>query len=223
MKKTVLITGASSGIGWSLTQKFLNENYIVIGGSRSGKIEGIANTDLYVVPLDVTDEKSIFEAGKSIRAQFSSIDLLINNAGVGLDLATFKPEMELLKATFETNVFGLIHFTESILDLIPAKGTIFTISSVMGMLNRESLLANATAYRMSKAAVNMYTKTLAARLADQNINVNAIHPGWVKTNMGGEGAAITPEFSANGIFQLYEKNIPTATFWDAEHQTQMNW
>ena len=85
------------------------------------------------------------------------------------------------------------------------------------------MLPNATAYRMSKSALNMYTKTLSARLVERNIKVVSIHPGWVKTDMGGEDAAITPDFCANGIYQLYLKNVPTNSFWAAETQTQLNW
>lgn len=91
------------------------------------------------------------------------------------------------------------------------------------MLNRDSILPNATAYRMSKSALNMYTKTLSVRLSERNINVISIHPGWVKTDMGGQEADITPEFSANGIYELYQKQLPSGTFWAAENQVQLNW
>ncbi|MDI9309715.1 MAG: SDR family NAD(P)-dependent oxidoreductase [Limnohabitans sp.] len=221
--KKVVITGANRGIGLALVTKFLNEGFAVIGTSRSKDAFTISHPDLRIIALDLTSQLSIENAVNDIKSIFGTIDLLVNNAGVGLDLDSEIPEDELIRATFETNVFGLINFTEAVKDLLKEGGTVFNISSVMGMLNREKLVPNATAYRMSKSAVNMYTKTLSARLMDKNIKVVSIHPGWVKTDMGGIEADITPEFSANGIYNLYKQDIPTNTFWAAETQTQLNW
>lgn len=221
--KTVIITGANRGIGLALVQKFLTEGFKVIGTSRTGEIKTEINSNFQCLKLDVTSTESINELITFVKKQNLKIDLVINNAGVGLDLDSENPEIDIIKQTFDTNVFGLISFTESIKDFIISGGTIFNISSVMGMLNRDKILPNATAYRMSKSALNMYTKTLSARLLEKNIKVVSIHPGWVKTDMGGQEADITPEFCANGIFQLYLKDIPTNSFWAAETQSQLNW
>ncbi|MBP9793957.1 MAG: SDR family NAD(P)-dependent oxidoreductase [Flavobacterium sp.] len=223
MTKKVVITGGYRGIGFALVTKFLAEGFQVIATSRTGEIPVLNHPNLFVVTLEITSEDSIQRAVSDIRAKFQTIDLLINNAGVGLDLDQYHPEIDIIKSTFETNVFGLLHFTESCLDLIADGGTIFNISSVMGMLNRDKIVPNATAYRMSKSAVNMYTKTLSARLQERKINVVSIHPGWVKTDMGGEEADITSEFSASRIFELYQKRLPTGTFWAAENQVELNW
>ncbi|MES2811826.1 MAG: SDR family NAD(P)-dependent oxidoreductase [Bacteroidota bacterium] len=222
MSKKVVITGGNRGVGFALVSKFLAEGFQVMATSRTGEI-AINHSNLFVVQLDVTSESSIHTAVSDIKEKFKTIDFLINNAGVGLDLDQYHPEVDIVKSTFETNVFGLLNFTESCLDLIVDGGTIFNISSVMGMLNRDKIVPNATAYRMSKSAVNMYTKTLSARLQERNINVNSIHPGWVKTDMGGAEADITPEFSANGIFELYQKKLPSGTFWAADNQVELNW
>ena len=223
MTKKVVITGGYRGIGFALVTKFLAEGFQVIATSRTGEIPVLNHPNLFVVTLEITSEDSIQRAVSDIRAKFQTIDLLINNAGVGLDLDQYHPEIDIIKSTFETNVFGLLQFTESCLDLIADGGTIFNISSVMGMLNRDIIVPNATAYRMSKSAVNMYTKTLSARLQERKINVVSIHPGWVKTDMGGEEADITSEFSASRIFELYQKRLPTGTFWAAENQVELNW
>lgn len=223
MRKTVFITGGNTGIGFALVQKFLKENYVVIATSRNGKIADITSEHLTVLPLEITDTTSVENCISTLKNQNIQIDLLINNAGVGLDLDQEQPDLGLIRKTFDTNVFGIIHLTEELLKLMPDGSSIFCISSIMGMMNREHLLPNATAYRMSKAALNMYVRTLAARLLDKNIRVNAIHPGWVKTRMGGEEAEITPDFSANGIYTLFKKNIATGTFWSAERVEQMNW
>lgn len=223
MKKKVVITGGNRGVGFALVSKFLAEGFQVIATSRNGRVETIQHPDLYVVALEITSTVSINNAVSLIKEKFGTIDFLINNAGVGLDLDQYHPEIDIVKNTFETNVFGLLNFTESCLEIINDGGTIFNISSVMGMLNRDKIVPNATAYRMSKSAVNMYTKTLSARLQERNINVISIHPGWVKTDMGGEEADITPEFSASRIFELYQKRVPTGTFWAAENQVELNW
>lgn len=220
--KIVLITGANSGIGNALTKKLIAENYIVIGTSRNGKIENINSKNLFVVPLDLTNQESITNANTLIRNSFKGIDILINNAGIAPDLDTTKPDIESLRLTFETNVFGLVHFTETILDLVVDTGKILNISSIMGTLNRVTKV-DSTAYRMSKSALNMYTKTLSARVNNKNITVNSIHPGWVKTKLSTANAPLTTEFSANGIFKLLETNMGTGTFWNAELQEEMVW
>ena len=220
--KIALITGANTGIGNALTQKLIAENYFVVGTSRNGKIENINSENLFVVELDLTNQKSIENANKIIRNKFKGIDILVNNAGIGPDLGKREPDLESLRLTFETNVFGLVNFTETVLDLVNENGKILNISSIMATLNLTSKI-DSTAYRMSKAALNMYTKTLSARLKERNIDVNSIHPGWVNTKLSREGAPLTTEFSANGIFKLIETKMETGTFWNAELQEKMLW
>lgn len=220
--KIALITGANSGIGNALAEKLIAENYFVIGTSRNGKIENISSENLFVIALDLTNQSSIENANSIIRNKFKGIDILVNNAGIAPDLDKIKPDLESLKLTFETNVFGLVNFTETMLDFVNENGKILNISSIMATLNQVSKI-DSTAYRMSKSALNMYTKTLAARLNDKNINVNSIHPGWVQTKLSTEGAPLTTEFSANGIFKLLETEMETGTFWNAELQEKMLW
>ena len=170
----------------------------------------------------MTNQKSIENANKIIRNKCNGIDILVNNAGIAPDLDKTEPDLESLRATFETNVFGLVNFTETVLDLVNQNGKILNISSIMATLNIISKI-DSTAYRMSKSALNMYTKTLSARLKDRNIGVNSIHPGWVKTKLSTEGAPLSTEFSANGIFKLIETEMKTGTFWNAELQEEMSW
>lgn len=133
-----------------------------------------------------------------------------------------EPDLESLRLTFETNVFGLVSFNETILDLVKKNGKILNISSIMATCNIISKI-DSTAYRMSKSALNMYTKTLSARLKDRNISVNSIHPGWVNTKLSTAGAPLSTEFSANGIFKLIETEMGTGNFWNAELQEKMLW
>jgi NAD(P)-dependent dehydrogenase (short-subunit alcohol dehydrogenase family) len=221
IQKTVLITGANSGIGNALAQKLITEGCFVIGTSRNGKIENINSENLFVIELEITSDESIQNANLLIKSRFKGIDILVNNAGIAPDLDTDLLKMDSLKATFETNVFGLVNFTETILDCINDGGQIINISSIMGTLNRVVKI-DSTAYRMSKTAVNMYTKTLAERLLNR-IKVISFHPGWVQTKLATDYAPLTPEFSANGIFSLLEKDLPTGSFWNAETQEEMVW
>lgn len=220
--KIALITGANSGIGNALAQKLISENYFVIGTSRNGEIKNINSKNLFVIELDLTNQKSIESANKIIRGKFKGIDLLINNAGIAPDLDKNEPDLVSLKSTFETNVFGLVNFTETILDLVNKNGKVLNISSIMATLNSVSKI-DSTAYRMSKSALNMYTKTLSARLIDRNIAVNSIHPGWVNTKLSTKGAPLSTEYSANGIFKLIQTEISTGAFWNAELQEKMLW
>ena len=220
--KIVLITGANSGIGNALAEKLIAENYFVIGTSRNGKIENIKSENLFVVELDLTNQKSIENANLIIRTKFNGIDILVNNAGIAPDLDRTEPDLESLRLTFETNVFGLVSFNETILDLVKKNGKILNISSIMATFNIISEI-DSTAYRMSKSALNMYTKTLSARLKDRNISVNSIHPGWVNTKLSTAGAPLSTEFSANGIFKLIETEMGTGNFWNAELQEKMLW
>lgn len=220
--KIVLITGANSGIGNALAERLIAENYFVIGTSRNGKIENISSENLFVIALDLTSQNSIENANSIIRNKFKGIDILVNNAGIAPDLDKIKPDLESLKLTFDTNVFGLVNFTETVLDFVNENGKILNISSIMAVLNDISKI-DSTAYRMSKSALNMYTKTLSARLKAKNINVNSIHPGWVQTKLSTDGAPLTTEYSANGIFKLIETEMGTGTFWNAESQEKMLW
>ncbi|RZL06382.1 MAG: SDR family NAD(P)-dependent oxidoreductase, partial [Hymenobacter sp.] len=116
--KTAVVTGANSGIGFALTQKLLAEGYRVIGTSRSGQIADFSHPNLTVVTLDVTSDASIEQAVAQISQLAPSLDLLVNNAGVGADLGTIVPERQLLRDTFATNVDGTILFTEPMLPLV---------------------------------------------------------------------------------------------------------
>lgn len=221
-KQIALITGANSGIGNALARKLISENYFVIGTSRNGEIDSINSKELFTIPLDITSESSIENANHLVRNKIKKIDVLINNAGIGPDMNQAIPDVITLRSTFETNVFGLVNFTESILDLINEGGKIINISSIMSVLSRTSI-SGSPAYRMSKAALNMYTKLLSERLTDRNITVNSVHPGWVKTKITTTNAPLTPEDSANYIFLLLKQNLPTGTFWNAETQKEMSW
>ena len=206
--KLALVTGANKGIGLETARQLAQQKITVLLGSRNAA-KGVAaaeklrkeGLDVRPIALDVSNPKSIQEAAKSVEQEFGRLDILVNNAGIMLDDPTKKVSeqtIETWKQTFETNVFGLIATTQAFLPLLKKSeaGRIVNLSSILGS---NTLHGDPTsfiydfklpAYNVSKTAVNAWTVQLAYELRDTSIKVNAAHPGWVKTEMGGEGAQL---------------------------------
>ncbi|WP_341840086.1 SDR family NAD(P)-dependent oxidoreductase [Chitinophaga caseinilytica] len=197
---TALITGANAGIGLALSARLLGQGYRVIGTSRSGYIDALSHPQFFCLQLDVRDPASIEACRQSLAGMSTSIDLLINNAGVADDVFQTVPERTSFENTFSTNVTGLVFFTEAVIGLVPPGGQVINISTDMSLLTEIAM--NGPAYRMSKGAVNIYTKMLAQRLTEKKITVTAVHPGWVRTKLGGDQAPLLPEASAAGILDI---------------------
>jgi NAD(P)-dependent dehydrogenase (short-subunit alcohol dehydrogenase family) len=212
--KKVLVTGASNGIGFELAKKLLAEGTEVIAVTRSGKVGDLTHPNLTVFQGDISNTESINKVTQQIEAAGIKLDVLVNNAGVGLDLGDEVPTADLLNATFATNTTGTVLFTEALLNSLNDGGQIVFLSTAMALLRNAA--PNAPAYRMSKAAINMYAVMLSQRLAERKIRVTALHPGWVQTRMGGETAPVTIEKSVNGIFKAITENTETGKFWNIE-------
>lgn len=211
-QKIVFITGASRGIGRALAEKFLKEGFSVIGTSTSGKAE-YSNKNLTILKLDVSSTRSIESCVSSFVKLDNKIDVLINNAGIW----SGKNEdpniyMDLLRKVLEVNLIGTIDLTERLIPFLNDSGKIINISSRAGSLGHTKYV-NYPDYRISKAALNMYTKTLATKLEPRNILVASIHPGWVETDMGGKGADLKPAEAAENIFKRIITLKETGQFW----------
>ena len=223
MKKTVLITGASKGIGFALAEQFLNKGDIVIGTSRTGEIENIFHSSFQALKLDLSDNESIKRLYVFLEDRNITIDILINNAGIGPDLDTIRPDIESFRQTFDVNSTGTVFLTEQLLKHINVGGKIINISSKMGSIELCEL-TDSVAYRMSKAALNMYTKTLTNRLLDKQF-VAAVHPGWVRTTISKSNVngRLSPEESAQKIYDFVVSDFKTGIFWNVETQTECKW
>lgn len=211
--KTVLITGASRGIGKALAERFLQNGDFVFGTSTSGVLP-IDHDRLLMLQLDLANSESISACTKSIIDLGKNIDILINNAGIwsGVD-SNPTIDIERLRKTMEVNCFGTIDFTERLIPQMNRGGHIINISSRMGSLEYcEKGGIDWPDYKISKCALNIVTRILAGRLAD-TITVSSVHPGWVKTDMGGDDADIEPEEAAEDIFALANSNVETGQFW----------
>ena len=204
--ETVLITGASRGIGLELCQQFLNCGFNVLAtyrGSPSSALQTLAEAEqLTLYALEVLDQNSIDSLSAALREQ--PIDILINNAGV---LGPDKQELDGLDVkgwldTFAVNSIAPLTVSMALLENLKQadNARIITITSQMGSLNRQS--TGKYAYRSSKAAANKVMQVLALELREFGITVCPVHPGWVKTDMGGEDADITVQTSAGGICEL---------------------
>lgn len=212
--KNVLLTGASNGIGLGLTKKLLNEGTSVIAITRSGEIADFSHPNLTILKGDISNDDSIKNAAEEFKKLGIKVDCLVNNAGVGLDLGDEIPTTELMNATFATNTTGTVSFTEAFLDNVNEGGQIVFLSTAMSLIR--NLAPNAPAYRMSKAAINIYAVMLSQRLSGKHIRVTPLHPGWVQTRMGGDTAPVTLEESVNGIYKAITENSNTGKFWNIE-------
>ena len=222
--KTVLITGIGRGIGKALAQKFLAEGWQVSGTSQTGSVD-YSNANLKVFQLDLTSADSIKKCAEAIAADMSKIgakvDILINNAGVLLDNEETRVIINKLRETLEVNLIGTIDLTERVIPMMNNGGHIINTSSQAGSLTEADILADThepyhyPAYKISKTAINMYTRTLAVRMNHENtgIIVSSVHPGWVKTDMGGDEAPTTPEEAAENIYKLAISRPETGQFW----------
>ena len=224
MSKIILITGSSKGIGFALAQQFLDNGYTVIGTSRTGEIENLLHPNFTVLNLDLSKEEAIVNFEKELENKNIKIDFLINNAGIGPDLDTFEPEIKSFKKTFDVNVTGTVFITELLCRHIKVGGKIVNISSKMGSIELCER-TDSVAYRMSKTALNMYTKILANRLVDKQ-TVATVHPGWVRTTIAKDNilnGKISTTESAFKIFNFVTSNFETGIFWDIEAERKTEW
>src|SRR3984957_7611982 len=213
---TVLVTGASRGIGLELVRQYVADGWQVLAAARAPqKSTGLRDLTrefgdrVSLQTLDVASDLSIADLADRFGGR--PIDLLINNAAVYPRTGTHVGELDYdaWADSFETNLFGAMGLTESLRETGAAseRKQIAAISSGMGSLNAVAGGAVAESgtsyqYRTSKAALNMAMLILSRELAPRGISVAIISPGWVKTDMGGAGAAITPEVSVAGIKKI---------------------
>jgi len=216
--KQLLITGANRGIGLEFTQQYLADGWHVYATYRansaaanqhsSSALAALACDQLTLLPLDVTEDASI----STLQEQLSGIelDLIINNAGI------FGPREQSLGAVsrqqwlevLNVNSVAPLMLAQALHSNLTAKrGTFAVMSSRMGSIDDNDGGA-LYLYRSSKTAVNMVVKSLSIDLQDHGIKVIALHPGWVRTDMGGPNGSIDTQTSVNGLRQVLDHIDP---------------
>ena len=244
-QKIALVTGGNRGIGWQTALELSRAGVTVVIGARTeaqGKAAAeklkAAGAEVDWIRLDVTNAADREAAREYLEKRFGRLDILVNNAGVavggfppvGPDHSASEVEMEKLRAVMETNFFAVVALTQTLLPLLKRSeaGRIVNLSSILGSLeqqaNRKSpfYMAKSFAYSASKTALNSLTVHLAFDLRETKIKVNAAHPGWVKTDMGGKDAqmeladggktsvmlALLPEDGPSGGFFHMGQSLP---------------
>ena len=232
VKRVALVTGANRGIGFEIARKLASKEIIVLLGVRDeekglqarDKLTSLA-LDTHAILLDVANPMSIQAAVGRIKDEFKRLDILVNNAGISIDSQTGITELNttIFENTLETNVFGLLLLSQACIPMMKANnyGRIVNLSSTLGSLteiaNPDSPYAEirSPAYRLSKTVVNGITVMLAAELRGSNILVNSACPGWVRTELGGSQAPLSPEQGADTPVWLatLPKGGPTGGFF----------
>lgn len=219
--RTVLITGANRGLGLEFAKQYAADGWRVVGTARDPEDAAeLEATGARVVQLDVADGDSIARMAEELKD--TAVDLLINNAGImSRDTEPDDLDLDRIALVLDVNTLGPMRVTEALMpNLRAGRGrTIVGITSGLGSI------ANNTSggfygYRESKAALNMYTRSLAANLDDEAFTCIVMSPGWVQTDMGGPDAILTPEQSIAGMRRVIAGLTPADSGgffnWDGE-------
>ncbi len=206
--RVALITGANRGIGFEIARLLARRGLRVVLGARAANEGKRAATKLepdgsvIAETIDVADAASVERAIGTIRERFGRIDVLVNNAGILVDSGQTASGVSLgdVQKTLDVNLIGAWRVSQAVLPLMRKQryGRIVNVSSSMGTLSDAAGSGGGwPAYRLSKTALNALTILLAAELHGENVLVNAVSPGWVRTRMGGDGAPRSVEEGAD--------------------------
>ena len=210
--RVALVTGANRGLGFETTRQLLAQGLTVVLAGRDDQALQRALRALgeqeqrraIPVRMDVTDPESIAAARRTVTERVGSVDILVNNAAVllGENDDVLSIPRDAYRRTFETNVFGVVEVCRAFAPAMArAKyGRIVNVSSGAGQLATMSTYA--PAYSMSKASLNAFTRILAETYRRSKVLVNAVDPGWVRTDMGGQSAPRSPQEGADTIVWL---------------------
>ena len=234
--KTALITGANKGIGFETAKQLLQKGFYVYIGSRNlenglqavEKLKAINLTNVEAIQIDVTDDNSVKNARTEIGKKTEVLDVLINNAGIngGVPNTALEARTDQFLAAFNTNVFGVARVTQAFIDLLKKspEPRIVMVSSSVGSLTLQSdpnwlayNFAKYTVYGSSKAALNMFTIHLAYELRDTAFKVNAVCPGYTKTDFTNHNGGEVEEAAKRVVkYALLDKDGVTGKFISEE-------
>lgn len=228
--KICLVTGANRGIGFAVCKKLKELGHIVILTARDRKKGGDAAKKLGVhfCQLDVANEASRLRCKRFVEKKFGRLDVLVNNAGVFLDnkdpevyeTSAFQTTLDILRKSIEVNTLASFRLCQLFIPLMRKNkyGRIVNVSSRYGQLS--TMKGGDAAYRISKTALNAVTRIFAAETKGENILINSVHPGWVRTRMGGSKAPLTPGQGAETIVwaATLPNSGPTGKFFSEKNE-----
>lgn len=235
--KTVFITGANKGIGFEAARQLLQKGFYVYLGSRNfenglqavEQLKAEELTHVEVIQLDVTNDNSVKAARAEIGKKTKTLDVLINNAGIsgGLPQTALGASVEeQFKKVYETNVFGVVRVTQAFIDLLERspEPRIVNVSSSQGSITLHSDPSykyydyKGAVYLSSKSALNMYTVNLAYELKNTSFKVNAVSPGFTKTDFTNNMGTGNVGDAARRIvkYAVIDQNGPTGKFFCEE-------
>jgi len=199
-QKIAIVSGANRGIGKEIVRQLAATDFKVIATARSveklNRLKSEIDGDVQFAELDISSDESCNRFSSFLRGNFSKIDVLVNNAGIMGTSGISAFDLEQIGKVMNTNLMGAIRLSKAAFSLLKKSNDarIINVSSEMGAMN--SLNGSHAAYRLSKWAMNGFTIMFAKELQGSNIKVNAMCPGWCRTDMGGEGAHRTPSQGA---------------------------
>ncbi len=210
----VLITGAGSGIGLSFVEAYKTQGYEVLACARQVSAELTATGVEVIDNIDVTQEASIGRLKSTVAGR--AIDILINCAGLLLNETLENLNYADIQRQWDINALGPLRVTEALLPCLKEGAKIAMITSRMGSIT-DNTSGSRYGYRMSKAALNAASKSLAEDLKPRGVSVAILHPGLVATKMIGFQGDITPDIAAERLMQrIGALNLTnTGTFWHA--------
>jgi NAD(P)-dependent dehydrogenase (short-subunit alcohol dehydrogenase family) len=214
MTGTVLITGAGRGVGLALTKVFLANGFTVftLNSSRREALDELSREyggRLHNSLCDVTNEAQIAEAARAIGEKTGAIDILVNNAAILLEDRSQdldRTDFEAVKRTYDVNAVSPLRVVKHFIGpLISGKRKLLVnVTSEAGSIG-DAWRKSEFGYCMSKSALNMASAILQNRYRENGVKVLALHPGWVRTDMGGAEAPILPDESARKLFALMQR------------------
>lgn len=238
--KSALVTGANKSIGFEVARQLAQKGIYVYLGSRNSAngraavdkllAEGLSNVE--AIQLDITDDESVKNARTEIGKRTKKLDILINNAGVygGYPQAALDSTIDQFKAAYDANVYGVVRVTQAFIDLLKesSEPRIVNVSSSQGSLTLHSDPSykyydyKGAIYLSSKSAMNMYTVVLAYELKNTAFKVNAVCPGYTKTDFNGHRGTGTLEEAGKRIikYALIDKDGPTGKYFSEENNPE---
>ncbi|TWF33883.1 NAD(P)-dependent dehydrogenase (short-subunit alcohol dehydrogenase family) [Chitinophaga polysaccharea] len=238
--KFALVTGANKSIGFEIVQQLAQKGIYVYLGSRNVEsgVEAVAKlnakglNNVELIALDITDDESVIKARKEIGKKTKVLDILINNAGIygGYPQTALDSTIDQFKAAYDTNVYGVVRVTQAFIDLLENSSAprIVNVSSSQGSITLHSDPTykyydyKGVVYLSSKSAMNMYTVVLAYEFKNTNFKINAVCPGYTKTDFNGHRGPGSVEDAGKRIakYALIDNDGPTGKFFSEENNPE---